>query len=199
VWGLLPRGTQITILVLLVVYAGWMVSEISTLLTGTPVSPLKSVSMVATIISIVVIGGFGVCWRWFWRRIPVLSRWFPDMTGRWEGTYLSSYRHADGSQATGPFTAVIRQGLFNSTVTAWTGEMRSHSVRSWLGADRYAQRFSIGYTYRSVPNAAVRERSTPHDGACFLSYHPDSASDCLTGLYYTERRTIGDLALRRVG
>jgi hypothetical protein len=197
-WGLLSRSTQITIIVLLVVYAGWVVSEASTLLTGTPEAPTKSTSLVGIIITFVVIGGFGVCWRWIWRSIPALSRWFPDLTGRWEGTYLSSYEHDDGQKATGPFTAVIRQGLFTTSVTAWTGEMKSHSTRSWLEADRDAQRFSIGYTYRSTPNAAVRDRSTPHDGVCFLDLHPDNERNGLTGIYFTERRTIGDLTLRRV-
>lgn len=197
-WGLLPRGTQISIAVALVAYAGWVVSEASKLLTGSAISPLKSTSLVAAIISVIIIGGFGICWRWLWHRIPVLARWFPDLTGRWEGIYLSSYRHADGTQATGPFTAVIRQGLFTSTVTAWTGEMRSHSVRSWLEADRDAQRFTIGYTYRSVPNAAVRDRSVPHDGVCFLVTHPDNEPACLIGIYYTERKTIGDIKLNRV-
>jgi hypothetical protein len=198
VWGLLPRSAQIGVAVVVVVYAAWVVSEVSTLLTGPAISPLKSTSLVSTIISIVVIGGFGVCWRWLWRQIPVLSRWFPDLTGRWEGTYISSYRHANGDQATGSFAAVIRQGLFTSTVTAWTGEMRSNSTRSWLEADRDAQRFTVGYTYRSVPNAAVRDRSTPHDGVCLLSLHADNDANRLTGIYYTERRTIGDLTLRRV-
>lgn len=153
---------------------------------------------VGTIITVAIIGGFGICWRWIWRFIPALSRWFPDLTGRWEGTYLSTYKHDDGQQATGPFTAVIRQGLFTTSVTAWTGEMKSHSTRSWLEADRDAQRFTIGYTYRSTPNAAVRGRSTPHDGVCFLDLHPDNERTRLTGIYYTERRTIGDLTLRLV-
>jgi hypothetical protein len=76
--------------------------------------------------------------------------------------------------------------------------MRSHSVRSWLEADRDAQRFTIGYTYRSVPNAAVRDRSVPHDGVCFLVTHPDNEPACLIGIYYTERKTIGDIKLNRV-
>ena len=197
-WHLLSRSTQISAFVLLVVYAGWVVSGVSVLLTGTPISPIKSASLVATIIGVVIVGAFGLCWRWLWRTIPSLARWCPDLTGRWEGTYASSYQHADSTQATGPFTALIRQGLFNSTVTAWTGEMRSHSARSWLEADRDAQRFTIGYIYRSTPNAAVRDRSAPHDGVCFLVMYSDSDPECLTGIYYTERRTIGDLELKRV-
>jgi hypothetical protein len=197
VWGLLPRSTQTSIVVVLVVCTGWLLSATSTALLGTPISPLKSTSLVGTLISVVVFGGFGVCWRWVWRRVPVLSRWFPDLTGRWEGTYLSSYRHENGQHATGPFTAIIRLGLFTSSVTAWTGEMRSHSTRSWLEADRDAKRFAVGYTYRSIPNAAVRERSAPHDGVCFLTMIPDNEPECLRGIYYTERRTIGDITLRR--
>lgn len=197
-WELLPRGTQISIIVALVAYSGWAVSEVFRLLTGTPISPLKSTSLVALIVGTMIVGAFGLFWRQVWRWIPAISRWFPDLTGRWEGTYISSYRHANGEQASGPFFAVIRQGLFTSTVTAWTGEMKSYSARSWLEADRDAQRFVIGYTYRSVPNAAVRDRSAPHDGVCILSLHADNDSDGLTGIYYTERRTIGDLTLRRV-
>jgi hypothetical protein len=175
-----------------------VVSEASKLLTGSPISPLRSTSLVAAIISVVVIGGFGICWRWLWHRIPVLSRWFPDLTGRWEGTYLSSYRRADGEQATGPITVVIRQGLFETTVSAWTGEMNSHSTRSWHEADRPAQRFRLGYTYRSDPKAAFRDQSNPHEGVCWFDYLPDSDPERLRGLYYTERRTLGDLDLRRL-
>ncbi len=197
-WGLLPRSAQITISVLLVVYAGWVVSEVHTLLTGLPLAATQSISIVGMIISFLVIGGFSVCWRWVWRWIPMLSRWFPDLTGRWEGTYVSSYRRADGTRATGSFSAVIRQGLFTSSVIARTGEMTLHSTRSWLAADRDARRFTVGYTYRSIPDAAVRERSAPHDGVCFLQSLPDDDSECLKGIYYTERRTIGDITMRRM-
>jgi hypothetical protein len=72
------------------------------------------------------------------------------------------------------------------------------STRSWLEADRDALRFTVGYTYRSVPNAVVRERSTPHDGVCFLIMYADNDFEGLAGIYYTERRTIGDVTLHRV-
>jgi hypothetical protein len=196
-WGLLPRSAQITIVVGLVAYAGWVVSEASQILTGTAISPLKSTSLVGTIIGLAIIA-FGVFWRKVWYWIPVLSRWFPDLTGRWEGTYVSSYVHPDGQKATGAFTAIIRQGLFTSSVTAKTCEMTSHSTRSWLEADHNAQRFTIGYTYHSIPNAAVRDRSPPHEGACFLHNLPDNDPDTLKGIYYTERRSIGDIDLKRV-
>lgn len=76
--------------------------------------------------------------------------------------------------------------------------MNSRSTRSWLEADRDAQRFTLGYTYQSVPSAAVRDRSAPHDGVCFLTMLPDKNPDTRTGIYYTERRTIGDITLRRI-
>lgn len=196
-WSLLSRGSQIGIMVALVTYAGWFVSEVSRFMTGQAISPLKSTSLVGTIIGVVIIG-VGLCWRWVWRFVPALSRWFPDLTGRWEGTYESSYTHADGARATGPFTAVIRQGLFSSTVTASTGEMRSDTTRSWLEADRDAQRFTVGYTYRSTPHASVRHRSEPHEGVCFLHNLPDDDPETLKGIYFTERRTVGDLTLKRV-
>jgi hypothetical protein len=198
-WELLPRNTRLTIVVLLVVYAGWVVSHISQLATGTPESTFKSASTVTAIIGVGLVAVVGLTWRRIWRRAPILNRWFPDLTGRWEGTYVSSYKYPDtGLNATGPIKFTIRQGLFSTSVTGSTGEMRSYSSRSWLEADREAQRFRLGYTYTSEPNAAVRHRSAPHEGVCWLTMMLADDSDRLKGIYYTERRSIGDLDLKRL-
>jgi hypothetical protein len=120
------------------------------------------------------------------------------LTGRWEGTYVSSYKHPDtGLNATGPIKFTIRQGQFSTSITGSTGEMNSYSSRSWLEADRDAQRFRLGYTYTSRPDAAVRHRSAPHEGVCWLTMMLSDDPDRLKGIYYTERRSIGDLDLRR--
>jgi SMODS-associating 2TM, beta-strand rich effector domain len=194
VWDLLPRSLRLTITATLVVWTGWLISWGNAVVTGTAESPLHSISTVVTIIGTVLVALFGMTWRKFWRLIPVLERWQPDLTGRWEGTYLSSYvRPETGQNATGPMTMVIRQGLFTTSVTAKTGEMQSNSTRAWLESDRDAQRFQLGYTYRSEPKAAMRDRSFPHHGICWLRLERENGSRRLTGIYYTERRTIGDL------
>jgi hypothetical protein len=198
-WDLIPRTTRLTIIVLLVAYFGWFISWADQLITGNAMTPLKSASMVTSAIGVVVVGAFGLLWRRLWRWIPLLDRWYPDLTGRWEGTYLSTYvRPETGQPATGAIWVVIRQGLFNTSIVSGSDEMRSHSTRSWLDADRDAQRFRLGYTYSSEPDAAVRQRSAPHEGICWLTSMPDLGPDKLKGLYYTQRSTIGDLSLQRV-
>jgi hypothetical protein len=49
-WGLLPRTTQVSVLVAIVVYSGWVISEVTKLATGTAMSPLKSAPIVTTIL-----------------------------------------------------------------------------------------------------------------------------------------------------
>jgi hypothetical protein len=198
-WGLIPAATRSTIFVALVVYVGWLISEVANLVTGSPMSPFKSMGIVSSVIGTLPTILFSVAWRQLWRRFAFLNRWYPDLTGRWEGIYLSSYTHPDtGQRATGAMTLIIRQGLFDTTITAKTGEMQSHSTRSWLEADRNAQRFRMGYAYHSAPDALVRQRSMPHEGVCWLTSMPEEDPDHINGIYYTERRSIGDLDLRRV-
>jgi hypothetical protein len=198
-WELLPRNTRLTIVTLLVVYLGWFVSQVSQLITNSPMSAFKSASIVTTIIGVGLVTAFGMTWRHVWRRMPLLNRWFPDLTGRWDGTFVSSYVHPDTNQpATGSIKLTIRQGLFSTSIIAKSGEMTSYSTRAWLEADREAQRFRLGYTYASQPDAAVRHRSPPHEGVCWLTMMLPDDPDHLKGLYYTERRSIGDLDLRRV-
>jgi hypothetical protein len=198
-WELLSRNTRLTIVALLIVYLGWPVSEIHQLITGSPLSSFKSTSIVTTIIGVGLVALFGLTWRRIWHRLPLLDQVFPDLTGRWEGTYLSSYVHPEtGQTATGPISFVIRQGLFTTSVTAGTVEMTSYSSRSWLEANREAQRFLLGYTYTSKPDAAIRHRSAPHEGVCWLTMMLADDPDHLKGIYYTERRSIGDLDLHRV-
>ena len=198
-WELLPRSTRLSIIVFLVVFFGWFKSRADELITGNPMTALKSASMVTSVIGLIVAGAFGMFWRRLWRWIPALNRWYPDLTGRWEGTYVSTYvRPETGQLATGAMWVVVRQGLFTTSVVSGTGEMWSHSTRSWLDADRDAQRFRLGYTYFSEPDAVVRHRSAPHEGVCWLTVLPDLGPDKLKGLYYTERSMIGDISLDRV-
>ncbi|MGL1774778.1 hypothetical protein ACSTG3_23415, partial [Vibrio parahaemolyticus] len=64
------------------------------------------------------------CWRWIWRRVPILGRKaFPDLNGKWAGTLTSTWVNPETGQALPPIPTevTIRQRLFATSVSLKTG------------------------------------------------------------------------------
>jgi hypothetical protein len=92
---------------------------------------------------------------------------------------------------------LIRQGLLFISVKMRTAESSSHSTRSLPEADREAQRFRVWYSYENRPDAAFSHRSSRHDGVAWLEMDYERDPDRLVGQYFTERKTSGDIEVRR--
>jgi hypothetical protein len=199
-WGLLPRKTQTLIVAGLAIILAWGLEGASQWATGQPLSMLKIISLVGTGVSI-VLAAASAGWRHLWRRFPLLGRKiFPDLTGTWEGDLRSTWIEPSIGKPVLPISTTIwiRQGLFTTSIKLRTGESTSHSTRCLLEADPEAGRFRFWYSYDNTPKAEHRDRSARHEGVAWLELDIGSDRERLVGCYYTERKTIGDIEVRRV-
>jgi SMODS-associating 2TM, beta-strand rich effector domain len=201
VWHLIPLRWQVLIITACAVVLAWAFDGATEWLQGQRAPLLKFISMFATIITTVVAGIASLTWRYFWRAFPVISRkTFPDLNGQWGGTLVSTWIDPTTSKPPAPIGATIwiRQTLFSVTITLRTGESTSYSTRYFLEAERDAGRFRVWYSYGNLPKAQFAYRSSRHEGVAWLEIDADADPDRLEGQYYTDRRTTGDMAFRRI-
>ena len=201
-WGLLPRKTQVLIIGGLAIVLAWAIEGATGLLTGNTPSVLKVISLVVAIISSGIAGVAGAVWRKIWKRFPVMGRkLFPDLTGTWAGELISTWKNPTTGEAIAPIpvTIWIRQGIFSTSIKLRTGESASYSTRCLLEADPEAGLFRFWYSYDNNPRAEHRYRSARHEGVAWLELDIDTDPKRLVGCYYTDRKTSGDIQVRRVG
>jgi len=199
-WSLLERRTQLIIIVGAGVCLAWACDAIYGFLTGQVPNNIKLISLIVFMIGVVFAKVAEIAWRPLWRRIPLLQRKiFPDLNGNWKGTLTSTCVDPTTGSPEPPIPTeiIIRQGLFTTSVSLSTQESASHSTRSFLEPFRDTGRFRIWYSYNNDPQAQIRHRSSPHEGISFLECEFDVDHDRLTGRYYTDRRTTGDIDVRR--
>jgi hypothetical protein len=200
-WGLLSRKTQVFVIGGLAIILVWGIEGAASLLTGNLPSELKLISLVVTIISSGIAAVAGAVWRKIWKRFPVMGRkLFPDLTGTWAGELISTWKNPTTGQAIAPIpvTIWIRQGIFSTSIKLRTGESTSYSTRCLLEADPEAGRFRFWYSYDNNPRAECRYRSARHEGVAWLEVDIDTDPKRLVGCYYTDRKTSGDIEVRRV-
>ncbi len=197
-WSLLTRRCQV-LLVMGAGFAGVHVLQVLYGLLSKPISTWGAVSLVAT--AIVGVGALLVdmLWPWLWSLSPALQRMtFPNLNGKWQGTVQPAPDPQTG-RAVPPIEVEveIRQGLLNTVITMQTRESTSYSTRSWL--ERFPERgsFRVWYSYSNDPQAQYRQRSSPHEGVGMLEMGANDLQT-ITGRYYTDRRTTGDVSLTRV-
>jgi hypothetical protein len=200
-WALLPRRTQVLIVATLSILLAWGIEAIVGLLTASPPPVFKFASLVASVISVIIVGMASAVWRWAWRRLPILGRKiFPDLSGTWRGQLVSTWKDPSTGQGVAPIpvTIWIRQGLFSTSIKLRTAESSSASTRCLLEADNEAGRFRFWYSYDNLSRATHRHRSARHEGVAWLELDIDADPERLLGCYYTDRKTSGDIDVRRV-
>lgn len=200
-WSLLPRGAQVGIVafacatVVGLLHGGWAVFH-----GGEQPGPYLWLGIVITLVGGALAGVADAIWRPVWRWFPAIQRkTFPDLNGTWEGTLVSTWEDPATKERKPPIptTITIRQRLFSTTVSLRTGESTSHSTRTFLERFPETGHFRIWYSYNNDPQAQVRHRSSKHEGVAYLELDYDTDRNRLTGRYYTDRRTTGDLDVRR--
>lgn len=200
-WGLLSRRTQVLVVAGLAIILAWGTEGVAAVLTGSVPSTLKLISLVVTIISTVIVAITSAVWRWVWNWFPILDRKvFPDLNGTWEGKLMSTWKNSANGEGIAPIvvTIWIRQGLFSTSIKLQSGESTSYSTRCLLEADGDAGRFRFRYSYDNTPRAEYRHRSARHEGVAWLEMDIDADRERLIGCYYTDRKTSGDIDVRRV-
>ena len=143
------------------------------------------------------IAAYIVFTNWLWRS-RCLQGWlvpFPDLNGTWHGHIQTTWKDADG-KTPGPIPVIltIKQTFGSISCVMRTAEMESHSYLEGFCIDNSAQVRRLCYSYTSRPKAALRHRSTPHDGTILFNIieQPDQK---LEGEYWTQRQTTGTATL----
>ena len=199
-WSLLPRRLQLLSIVIptiVIVLATEAAIEIA---GGEKTNPLKHASLVVFVIGAMLAPLANSLWRHIWRWIPAIeSAIFPDLNGTWEGSILTTWTDPKTGKSTSPIPATvwIKQSLFSTKLRLRTGESHSHSTRCHLEADRNAGVYRFWYSYDNRPKAEFSHRSARHEGIAWLELNIDEDRDRLVGQYFTDRRTTGDVNLRR--
>jgi hypothetical protein len=134
--------------------------------------------------------------KWLWK-LPWLQGWlipFPNITGSWNGTIVSSWVNPETGLRPDPIpcTVVIRQTFDEISVAIHTPESSSYSTAAAVSCDENSHRKTVSYLYTNRPKASIRERSAVHDGAAVLDVLAASPR-ALRGEYWTGRGTRGDI------
>jgi SMODS-associating 2TM, beta-strand rich effector domain len=200
VWSLLPRKLQLTLIIGTGVSIAWSYDAAYALITGSHPQLLSVISLTVTIVGSLLTAALQFSWRWIWRRWPFIQpKTFPDLNGTWEGTFASTWTNPETEQPPDPIPTIvtIRQRLFRTDVSVTAEESESRSTRVFLEPDYDRRRFRLWYSYNNDPKAQHRHRSSPHEGVAFLNLDFDADPNRMTGRYYTERKTTGDMDLSR--
>lgn len=152
-------------------------------------------------------------WRFIWRRVPILKRWFPDLNGKWnvelqsnwprqeqllnsasQGQPVIDMRHVAETQLA-PLTSL--QLVAEISQTWWDFEIcltnpradspieRSDSFTVEAFPRKGMKHAGISYFYKQMNLTANVADDNEFYGAARLSYDPDT--DSLTGLFWTAR------------
>ena len=122
--------------------------------------------------------------QWLWRFNPLEKT--PKLRKEYTGTFTSTY---DNVKRT--VEIKIKQNLLRAIIYLKTDESSSKSVISGLYED--CEQKWLTYVYLNTPIATVRERSEIHYGVCRLLVDD---VNFLTGQYFTDRKTLGDIELK---
>lgn len=123
-------------------------------------------------------------WLWRWLSFGVI----PILKAHYEGTMKSSCDNKIRD-----VSLSVKQTFLGISITFKTGESKSTSVCASFENINGEKR--LVYTYFNTPHSEHRERSPLHIGTAMLSVENINE---LTGEYYTDRNTTGDLALKAV-
>lgn len=137
---------------------------------------------------------------WIWKAPGIIR-----LVGRPRlyGTWITDLRpHADShipdGGNRGPIKAavIIEQSCWSLAVTMLTEESASHSTSAAIHQNGESRdRRILTYTYANAPKQQYRRRSHPHVGAAKLDIVGMAPSQ-LSGTYWTDRLTVGDMTLR---
>jgi hypothetical protein len=154
---------------------------------------LRPFGLVTTLVALLV-AAFD---RWLWK-ISLLHGWFvkrPYISGTWAVEIRSTWTNHDGGTATAPIMGymAIRQTYSSLSLRLMTSEATSQAITASVSAGDDGT-YNVAAVYRAVPGATVRDRSPIHHGGLLLEVL-DRSPDVITGTYWTDRATRGDLKL----
>jgi hypothetical protein len=131
-------------------------------------------------------------WGWRWR---VFRYWLvttPDLSGCWTGTIRPVQ---DDLEESIPAVLNVRQSLIQTSVSTWTARLKSTSFSAGVYCDDSSGEQMLAYSYTAWPYLSNRDQNPAHEGTAVLTIESDAT--LLTGKYWTDRRTRGEIELRK--
>ncbi|MCY1703656.1 hypothetical protein [Deinococcus sp. SL84] len=130
-------------------------------------------------------------WRtWIGRKVfgwPI-----PNLNGTWRGAVIPD------SAGTGvapivliPVYLVVHQTAFGIQVTQYTRESHSRTITAEF--TQTGHDIELTYSYWNTPRQNIQHRSPVHYGTTILRMAPENP-ECLSGFYFTQRLTRGELS-----
>jgi hypothetical protein len=138
-------------------------------------------------------------WAWRWRGMHRLTR-HPRLDGTWRVTLRPSPEsHIPAGGNRGPIRAylTIEQSYWTLHATLRTAESSSRSTNATIEKRDGSGVTELRFLYQNVPQVAHLHRSPVHTGACRISL-AGRAPRAITGRYYTDRFTAGDMELNLI-
>lgn len=132
-------------------------------------------------------------------RLPGLARLTkrPRLDGLWRAElHPTAKSHIPPGGNRGPIPAylVISQTYWSIAVRQYTGESKSDSRASFWQLGPGAAVETLAFLYENNPEQRYQDRSPRHLGSCSLDC-PSKAPKEMTGVYFTDRYTKGDMSL----
>jgi hypothetical protein len=147
------------------------------------------------------IAGFGVLAfdKWLWKLPPVhLFVPRPLVGGLWRATLLAVPDGDPSGQARPGLVeayVVIVQSFWSISIRQYTAESRSDCRTAAFSQRGNAQQHTLSYIYENHPRPEHLGHSPRHVGACEIEIVGRAPTE-LTGFYFTDRRTRGEMTLR---
>jgi hypothetical protein len=152
----------------------------------------------STVVSVLVVALL-IFDTWLWR-IRLLHPWFvaiPDLRGTWAGTLKSDWINPKTGERVPAITVyfVVRQTYSRTSLRLMTSESTSKLLGGAIVREDDG-RYVVSGVYLNTPKLDVRDRSPIHHGAVLLSVE-GTPPQCLSGQYWTDRSTKGQIRLDR--
>lgn len=136
----------------------------------------------------------GFLWKW-----KIFYPWlvpFPNLNGTWKGSIRSEWVDPKSKKNPPliPVILTIKQTFTTISCVMRTEEMESYSFNAGFVIDQDNQILKLVYSYDSIPNQSIKDRSPQHQGSINfnISFLPQME---LNGEYWTARKTTGTIKL----
>lgn len=139
-----------------------------------------------TIVVTLIIMGFYS--RFLWKFISFEKT--PRLLGKYKGHIKYEY---DGKKGKKIISIEIKQTLFTVKIKIVTNEITSHTIIGNLIIEN--DEYVLYYNYITNPKSEFSEKNPIQYGTCRLVVEDN---DNLKGTYWTSRRTIGDIEMRKI-
>lgn len=124
--------------------------------------------------------------KWLWRINPFEKT--PRLAKEYVGVLITTYK---GDRLEKEIKIQVYQTLLNVSLVLVTDESKSNSISASI--DKIHNEWKLIYCYINVPNASTRDRSEIHYGTAMLCV--DNVQE-LSGHYFTDRKTTGDMIFK---